>query len=156
MGMSDIMEYEIISSNQFIHIFSLNIYFTFSVMHKSMEIKKTKISDWYQVMQRGPRGAETMLFHLPGLYRMEAGGKNGRHVADDIFKSCFLREKKSITIRISLNLLSNSDKAIVGSGNGFSLHRRRAITWTNDADPSHIGALLGPGVLLKKTLSFKA
>ena len=38
MGMSDIMEYEI-SSNQFIHIFSLNIYFTFSVMHKSMEIK---------------------------------------------------------------------------------------------------------------------
>ena len=97
-----------------------------------------------------------MLFHLQGLYRIGAGGKKRQTYCRWYFHIFLTWKKLDISICISLDLQSNSEKVIVRSGNGFAPHRRRTITWTNGPVPWHIGALSGPSVILEKTLPFKA
>ena len=57
-------------------------------------------------------------------------GKNGRHLADDIFRCILVDEKLCIFINISLKLPN------IGSDNGLGPNRRQAIVWTN-AEPIH-------------------
>ena len=57
---------------------------------------------------------------------------HGRHFADDTFKRIFLNDNVIISIKISLNFVSNDQYSSIGSDNGLAPARRQAIIWTHD------------------------
>ena len=75
--------------------------------------------------------------------------EDGRHFADDIFKTIFIKENVWISIEISAEFVPKRPVSI-GLGNGLAPNRRQAITWTNDdLDVCRHMVSLGRIVLLK-------
>ena len=65
-------------------------------------------------------------------------GHNGRHFAENIFKSIFVNEKFYTLKKISMKFVTKSywHQTSIGSDNGLALNRRQAIIW-NKADQVH-------------------
>ena len=91
----------------------------------------------------------TMWLSTTIFYRVESSppGKNGRRVANNIFRCIFVNEIICILIDISLKFVPKGPiwwLPSIGLDNGLVPNKRQAIMWTN-ADPIHwrIYAALG-------------